>query len=294
VEWCGGGWQSGSRAVGQGASLLCSAPPDSCTLDEAGLFDDTQGTITHTHHTSHMPSALPWLFTMHLPGNTTTEPERLTAPVVQCESSTHTPTHSLSLSHSHPLSHTLLVTAAPDSTPFGHERAINPTIIIRRLRIRAARQPPQHCSGRLPRVPPSLSPPRLLLHPPNLYVRFRPFPLCPFPSTAGLVSPVHSLVPGPDVFSPSTLAAARRTKADLALLLLLACARRLKEQFSAQILHIAALCVPVPRTRLLHPLSSRHVAFATRPSARDVHASVPAAATCCLATNPRWGFVSRL
>jgi hypothetical protein len=61
-------------------------------------------------------------------------------------------------------------------------------------------------------VPPSLSPPHLLLHLPNLYVRFRPFPLCPFPSTAGLVSPVHSLVPGPDVFSPSTLAAARRTK----------------------------------------------------------------------------------
>jgi hypothetical protein len=34
----------------------------------------------------------------------------------------------------------------------------------------------------------------------------------PFPSTAGLVSPVHSLVPGPDVFSPSALAAARRTQ----------------------------------------------------------------------------------
>jgi hypothetical protein len=92
------------------------------------------------------------------------------------------------------------------------ERLIPQYLRIRRLRIRAARQPPQNCSGGRPRVPPSLSPPHLLLHLPNLYVRFRPFPLCPFPSTAGLVSPVHSLVPGPDVFSPSTLAAARRTK----------------------------------------------------------------------------------
>jgi hypothetical protein len=103
VVWCGGGWQSGSLAVWQGASLLCPAPPDSCTPDEAALFDDTQGTITHTiTHAERCHGYLPCASLAV--GSTTTEPERLTAPVVQCECSTHT---LVTRSLTHSLTHTL-------------------------------------------------------------------------------------------------------------------------------------------------------------------------------------------
>jgi hypothetical protein len=131
-------------------------------------------------------------------------------------------------------------------------------------------------------VPPSLSPRRLLLHlpTPNLYVRFRPFPSALSPQPLGWYRPFTLLYPARTFSAPRRSLLPVGQKAGLALL---ACARRLKEQLCAQILHIAALCVPVPRTPLLHPLPSPHV-----------HASVPAAPTCCLATNPRWGFVSRL
>jgi hypothetical protein len=60
---------------------------------------------SHTHHTSHITHAERchgYLPCTSLPGSTTTEPERLTAPVVQCECSTHTLT--LSLSHTLSLS----------------------------------------------------------------------------------------------------------------------------------------------------------------------------------------------
>jgi hypothetical protein len=109
---------------------------------------------------------------------------------------------------------------------------------------------------------------------------FDPFPSALSPQPLGWYRPFTLLYPARTLSAPRRSLLPVGQKAGLALL---ACARRLKEQLCAQILHIAALCVPVPRTPLLHPLPSPHV-----------HASVPAAPTCCLATNPRWGFVSRL
>jgi hypothetical protein len=117
--WCGGVVLAGRARRCFVPRLLIRARPTRllCLM--------TPKAPSHTHHTSHITHAERchgYLPCTSLPGSTTTEPERLTAPVVQCECSTHT--LALSLSHSQTLS--LLITAAPDSKPFGQERAINP------------------------------------------------------------------------------------------------------------------------------------------------------------------------
>jgi hypothetical protein len=171
VRWCGG---VGSRA-GRVAAL--SRAPDSCTPGEAALFDDTQGTITHSSHITHAERCHGHLPCTSLPGSTTTEPERLTAPVVQCECSSHT----LALSLSHTLSLPLSLQRLIASRSGRRERLIpshnpNPPLAY-------PCSPPAatNCSGGRPRVPPSLSARRLLLHPP-LPLPTSTFVFDPFPS----------------------------------------------------------------------------------------------------------------
>jgi hypothetical protein len=177
VRWCGG---VVVLAVGQGASLLCPALLIRARPARLRCLM-TPKAPSHTHHTSHMPSAamamLCHLPCTSLPGSTTTEPERLTAPVVQCECSSHT----LALSLSHTLSLSLSLQRLIASRSGRRERLIpshnpNPPLAY-------PCSPPAatNCSGGRPRVPPSLSARRLLLHPP-LPLPTSTFVFDPFPS----------------------------------------------------------------------------------------------------------------
>jgi hypothetical protein len=203
VWWC---WQSGRARRCFVPRLLIRARPTRllCLM--------TPKAPSHTHHTSHMPSAAMAIYhappCQAVPQQSQSGSRRLSSNVNAAH--THSLSRSLTLKHSLSLSLQHLIASRSGR----RERLIpshnpNPPLAYPCSPPAATKLlwRPAACATQ-PLSPSSPSPPS---HSQPLR-SFSTLPLCPFPSTAGLVSPVHSLVPGPDAFSPSTLAAARRTK----------------------------------------------------------------------------------